>query len=362
MELSSDIWSIILLKTRTIKNCEKLYTALPIQIKDELKEIYLSHKKSLNLKIICGFQNHFSLYNNDMLEKKINLFNIKTIKYLKNWDTSEGIKDCIMIATHDGIVLFCDSITMEYIEIIEVGNTLYYIDFHPTKSIMLTVFLDLQKREKLKIWRFDTDRSALTIPLEFFGSSKKNYFLHPSDPEIYLFTSKRSDNPNQYILEKVYFCNYENQSVSFSDAIHSYLYLNNLLSPLKIREDGTFDCIENKNGKNYFINFRIENDHIHQILSQPVSTILENFVISDFIRDKNDIYFQINQKKSTKIYRQIDNQCKIIYSSLFQISHMICKNKVIIFTENNELKLLNMHDLVIENISLENLSVDFCVL
>jgi|688.fasta_scaffold2206227_2 hypothetical protein len=62
MELPNDIWSLILQKTKTIKNCEKKYAALPYQIKEELKSIYFAHKESLNFRIIFGFKNHFSIF------------------------------------------------------------------------------------------------------------------------------------------------------------------------------------------------------------------------------------------------------------------------------------------------------------
>jgi hypothetical protein len=44
MELPTEIWSCILQKTRTMKSCNKLYTAIPSQLKAELKEIYETHK------------------------------------------------------------------------------------------------------------------------------------------------------------------------------------------------------------------------------------------------------------------------------------------------------------------------------
>ena len=42
MELSTDLWSSILQKTRSVRNCDKLYSALPSQTRDELKEAYNS--------------------------------------------------------------------------------------------------------------------------------------------------------------------------------------------------------------------------------------------------------------------------------------------------------------------------------
>ena len=47
MELPTEIWSCILQKTRTIKNCNKLYTAFTSKVKAELKDIYETHKKKI---------------------------------------------------------------------------------------------------------------------------------------------------------------------------------------------------------------------------------------------------------------------------------------------------------------------------
>jgi hypothetical protein len=42
-ELPIDIWAIILQKTRSLQNCENLYSALPIQSRAELKNLYEAH-------------------------------------------------------------------------------------------------------------------------------------------------------------------------------------------------------------------------------------------------------------------------------------------------------------------------------
>lgn len=48
-ELPIDIWGTILQKTRSLEDCEKLYSALPIQSKAELKNVYEAHVEFLNL-------------------------------------------------------------------------------------------------------------------------------------------------------------------------------------------------------------------------------------------------------------------------------------------------------------------------
>jgi len=55
MELPIDLWSSILQKMRSIRNCDKLYAALPPQTRAELKEVYYFHKESINMKIGFAF-------------------------------------------------------------------------------------------------------------------------------------------------------------------------------------------------------------------------------------------------------------------------------------------------------------------
>jgi hypothetical protein len=359
MELPNDVWATIIQKTRSLKNCKKLYDALPIQVKNELESIYLAHKASLNLRFICAFRGNFSIYNSDILEKRTYLSDILLVKYVKNWSTQKGMMDCIVIGTKCGKILFIDAIKMEHIEYIDVGSTLSDIEFHPTKSIMLSV-TDGFYGKKLKILRFDLDRSEFTVAIEFLGPGKKLFFFHPTQPEIYIFTSNYSK------LGMVYFCNYQSQSLGFSNLIHSYLYLNNLYTPLKIQDNGTFDCIKYENSSNYFCNFQIDNDEIIELQIQLVfenSGIRDCIVVSDFLRRGDDIYFYTNQKGDTRIFKQSGNKYKLIYSSINNLFKFFCKNDILIFMENNILKVLDLDDnLLIDEFCVENSAVDFMIL
>ena len=48
-EFPSDIWGIILQKSRSLEDCEKLYSALPSKIRAEIKDLYEAHKEALAL-------------------------------------------------------------------------------------------------------------------------------------------------------------------------------------------------------------------------------------------------------------------------------------------------------------------------
>jgi len=48
----------------------------------------------------------------------------KAVRYVKNWNTIIGRKNCIVIAKKNGMVIFWDAITLEYIEGINTKNNL----------------------------------------------------------------------------------------------------------------------------------------------------------------------------------------------------------------------------------------------
>ena len=218
----------------------------------------------------------------------------------------------------------------------------------------------------MNIWRFDRNRSLFSVTIEFLGEGKKLYYFHPIEPQIYIFTSNYSYNPYHWKLSKVYFCNYDTESLSFSDRIHSYIYLNNYYTPLKIKEDGTIDCIKYDDFENNFCNFRIDNDQIIEIQIKKVienNGIKDSLIIWDFLRISNDIYFYIYQKKDTRIYKQTENECKLIYSSNISISQIFHKNGMLIFVENKILKMIDINNkLLINEFYLENYPVNFCII
>ena len=44
MELPNDIWATIIQKTRSLKNCKKLYDALPMRVKNNLESILVERR------------------------------------------------------------------------------------------------------------------------------------------------------------------------------------------------------------------------------------------------------------------------------------------------------------------------------
>ena len=370
MELPIELWGEILQKTRSIKTCDKLYDAFPNETQSKLKSAYESHKERITLKMAIAFNENLSFYNGDHLMKDVVPFhNIIAVKFVKNWNTSIGKRDCVVVGTRSGEVMFWDATTLDYIFLLNVRTTLGDIEFHPTKSIMISVCMKLYGR-KIKIWKFDENGQAINqakFAVESLGEGKKYYYFHPTEPEIYVFASNYSYNPYHRKLSKVFFCNYDTIFISFTDRIHCFMYLNNYYTPLKINADASFECIKYDNGRNYFCRFFIVGDEIKEIETQCVCENTDifsglYFVVWDFVRVGADIYFYTNRIGDVFIYKQTDNKYKVIYETKNIISQFFYKNGFIVFVEKAELKYIDLETLSVEAFSIGDAPVDFCVI
>ena len=357
MELPTELWSSILQKTRTIQSCNKLYKALPSQTRVELKDIYENHKERLNIKIFCGFENKLTVFKSNIEnpEFEFELHNIFTVKYIENWDTFIGKKDCIIAVTKTGLVMFWDAHTKEYIQGLEIGSNIYEIEFHPTKSLMLTVGQYWIGRE-LKIWKFDKYWRIIRIDIECLGDYKKLYYFHPTHPDVYIFSSLNSRK-----ISKMYICDYNIQFPSIMNRSQSLLYLNDYYEPLKINNDGTFECIKNDGSANYyFCKFRISNFEIEEIQLQPVCEV--TLTILDFLRIGAHIYFHTKYSDYHTIYKQTGDDYKIIYKTINKISKIFNKKNLLIFFENEECKSIELESLEIDEFSIKEEPVNFCII
>lgn len=362
MELPNDLWSTILQKTKSIKNCEKLYDALPLKTREELKNTYESHKKSLDFKFFCAFPNKLCIFNNDIIENEIKIENIIAIQYVKDWNTILGRKDCIVIATKEGLIHFLDAITLKSIEIFNTASKISEIVFHPRNSIFMIVERKLFGR-KMIVWKFDLHRNSFTVIIEFLGDGKKLFYFHPTEPEIYIFICNYSSYPYQYKLSKIYFCNYNNQSINFSSNIHSYLYIDNFYTPLKLKKNGSFDCLKFHNNNIFLSNFKIDNYQINEIKLQPIfqNYLLYNNIISNFFKINENIYLITNHENIFQIYKIYKNFYKIIYTTNQKISNIfkIIHNKnLFIFVENNNLNFFDIQKNELYNLKLIDIPID----
>ena len=162
-------------------------------------------------------------------------------------------------------------------------------------------------------------------------------------------------------ISKMYICNYDIQFPSILNRIQGFLYLNDdYYEPLKINEDGTFECIKYNGSANYFCKFRISDFEIEEIQFQPVCEV--SLTILDFLRIGVDIYFHTNSSDSQTIYKQTGDDCKIIYKTTNKISKISNKKNLLIFFENEECKYINLDNLEIDGISIGETPVNFCLM
>lgn len=368
MDLPTELWGEILRKTRSITTCNKLYDAFPNETQRKLKSAYESHNEHISLKMAVALNEKLSFYNGDHLIKEVSFENIIAVKFVKRWNTPIGKRDCVAVGTRNGAVMFWDATTLDYIFLLDVQTILGDIEFHPTESIMISVCMRLYGR-KMKVWKFDENGGATNeanFTVEYLGEGKKYYYFHPTEPEIYVFASNYLYNPYHRKLTKVFFCNYDRTSVSFSERIHSFMYLNEYYTPLKINADASFECIKNESGKNYLCHFVIAGDEIKEIETQCVCEnigSIPNLVIWDFIRVGADVYFYTSRiGDDAVIYKQTGDKYKKIYDTTYIESRLFYNNGFLAFVEKAELKYIDLETLSIETFDVGETPVDFCVM
>ena len=99
----------------------------------------------------------------------------------------------------------------------------------------------------------------------------------------------------------------------------------------------------------------------NQIICQNKG-IEAKLVIWNFLRINSDIYFYTNRIGDACIYKQTDNDYKIIYETSNNISRFFIKNGYIIFIEQTKLKYINLKTLLIQELKIGELVIDFCIL
>lgn len=189
MELSTDIWSSILQKTKIVEQCKKLYLALPKNMKQELKEIYEKHKKNISINLLCAIESKMILFSNG----EINTYfyqdynfdtDIKFVRHVKNWyilENGEKI-DCFISVSKKNTIMFWNAITHTYVDKIEIESDIKEIEFHSTKSIMMVACDDLQ------VYIFDNDGYTKKCTIQNIGEKKILFLSSNFATNIYLFT------------------------------------------------------------------------------------------------------------------------------------------------------------------------------
>jgi len=356
MELSVDLWSIILQKTKIAKQCKKLYDALPKVIKQELKEIYEEHKKKISINILCGIDYKMILFTDGIIDS--NFYqdydfdtDIKFVRYVKDWYiiNEKGDKiDCFISVSKKNTIMFWNAITHTYVNKIEIDSDIKEIEFHPTKPIMIVACDDLQ------VYIFDNNGYAKKCSMANIGNKKKFYFFHHTLPQIYIFSLSSVTTGCNGKLYSFIICDYETDFVNITDIIQTYFNHNFYKTPLKMNSDGSFECVKFTGAANYFCQFIITETDLVETNLQKIeenSESVASVIIKDFIRIGKYVYFHTNnstfdeeilQKYIQKFYRQSGNKSKIIYNTTNKLSKIIYKNNYLIFVDDAEFKILDL--------------------
>jgi hypothetical protein len=353
MELSTDLWSTILQKIKIVKHCQRLYDALPKNIKQELKEIYEEHKKKISINILCAIEYKMILF----IDGKIDTCfyqdydfdtDIKSVKYIKNWyiiNEERDKIDCFISVSKKNTIMFWNAITHTYVSKIEIDSDIKEIEFHPTKPIMMVACDDLQ------VYIFDNDGYTKKCSMENIGNKKGFYFFHQTLPQIYIFSLSPSNNSKLYSF---IICDYETDMIIFTDIIQTYFNHNFYKTPLKMNTNGSFECVKFTGSANYFCQFVITETDLVETNLQKIEEKSEfpaKLVVRDFIRIGKYVYFHTNdstfdeeilQHYTQKFYRQSGNKSKIIYNTTNKLSNIIYKSNYLVFVDDAEFKILDL--------------------
>jgi hypothetical protein len=372
MELPVELWSSILQNTKFVKYCERLYRALPKNIKEELMEIYEKYKQKISINILCAIQNKMILYTNGELHTYFyHNIEIKFIRYVKNWHILGKKIDCY-VSVSKNIIIFWNASTHEYEERIQIDSDIKDIEFHLTKSIMLV------SCDELQVYIFDEDGYTIKTSIQNINNinnDEKIYFFHKTLPEIYIFTLSNLS------IRRFIICDYDKDNVILTDIIQTYFNQNYYNTPVKMNEDNSFECIKFDGAANYFCQFRITDTDLEEIKLQKVvesSRMVQNLIIKDFIRIGNYVYFHTNsytfdeEKKQlySQLYKQCDEKTTVMYQITNKLSKLTSKNNYLVFVDNDEFTVIdletNINDCLFNwNSKIDgynNFLNDFCIL
>jgi len=356
MELSTDLWSIIIQKTNIVKQCKKLYLALPKNIKKELEEIYEKHKEKISINILCAIEYKMILFiNGDTNTYFYQDYDfdtdIKFVRYVKNWyiiNEEEDKIDCFISVSKKNTIMFWNAITHTYVNKMQIDSDIKEIEFHPTKPIMMVACDDLE------VYIFNNKGHTKKCSMTNIGKKKNFYFFHHTMPHIYIFSLSSATTGCNGKLYSFIICDYETDFVTITDIIQTYFNHNFYKTPLKMNSDGSFECIKFTGAANYFCQFIITETDLVETNLQKIEENTEfpaKLVVRDFIRIGKYVYFHTNnsifdeeilQKYTQKFYRQSGNKSKIIYNTTNKLSKIIYKNNYLIFVDNVEFKMLDL--------------------
>jgi len=366
MELPCEIWEKIIVQIKDVKQCVKLFKALPRITRNNIRGIFDKHLESIQTKILYSVENCvFLAIENKRIIIQMENNNIEHVRIMNDGNYVSVDKE--------GKIIFRDPKKYKYIDCIEIESNLENIEFHPTESRMIVSLirenlgLEIQSIH-LKKDGIDFNQTLIAYEPEFL----LKIVYHPTLPYVLIIRHKNNQiysvylwNYNQIIGgDEFEYSDFERVEYPFIinfgiDYVDNFIYMYYL--PFKILENGDFECLGRGISYYYILKMGILNNKFY--LKENERLLFNNCrKIIDYFRVNNRIIYLIDGYKIIQQYRA---NATIIYENHGEhISKLIVKNNHIIFLENHVFKKIDLDklDSIQEIIDCRRIPSDFYVL
>jgi hypothetical protein len=366
MELPCEIWEKIIVQIKDVKQCVKLFKALPKITRNNIRSIFDKHLESIQTKIIYSVENCvFLAIENKRIIIQMENNNIQHVRIMNDGNYVSVDKK--------GKIIFMDPKKYKYIDCIEIESNLENIEFHPTESRMIVSLirenlgLEIQSIH-LKKDGIDFNQTLIAYEPEFL----LKIVYHPTLPYVLIIRHKNNQiysvylwNYNQIIGgDEFEYSDFERVEFPFIinfgiDYVDNFIYMYYL--PFKILENGDFECLGKGISYYYILKMGISNNKFYLKENERLLYYAQ-IQIFDYIRINHKIIYLVDRYK---IIEQNGANTRIIYENHGEpVSKLTYKNNYIIFLENNIFKKIDLDklDSIGEIIDCTKIPSDFCVL
>ena len=346
MELPCEIWERIILQTNDAKQCIKLFKSLPKLTQKNIRNVYNSHLKLIQNRILYSVENcmilgvehqRFPILMDDDTDNEIQF-----VRYARNL----GENGYFVSVDKRGKIIFWDAKTHKYMDCIEIDSEIQNIEFHPNESKMAVSVI----RENLGL---EIQSLILTNNGIIFNETILAYepeFLieivyHPILPYMLLIRYKN------YQIYSIYLWKYE-ESESRNDFQYSAFqrvelpFIMNFGSeiyylPFKVLDNGDFECLGKGLSYYYIIKLGLANNQFY-MKENELLLYRGKYVhpVLDYIRIQHKIIYLVDRYK---IIEQDGANVRIIYQNRDAlISQLTLRKNFIIFLEDRAFKKIDI--------------------
>ena len=368
MELPCEIWERIILQTNDAKQCIKLFKSLPKLTQKNIRNVYNSHLKLIQNRILYSVENcmilgvehqRFPILMDDDTDNEIQF-----VRYARNL----GENGYFVSVDKRGKIIFWDAKTHKYMDCIEIDSEIQNIEFHPTESKMAVSVI--RENLGLEIQSLIFANNGIVFNETILGYEPEfliKFVYHPTLPHIFLIRYKNNQ------IYSIYLWKYE-ESESINDFQYSAFqrvelpFIMNFGSeiyylPFKVLDNGDFECL-GKGLSYYIIKMGLTNNLFYTKKNQLLLYSGEERPVLEYIRIQHKIIYLVD---GCKIIEQDGSNLRIIYQNKGAlISQLTLRKNFIIFLEDSVFKKIDIETLelvrVEEIVDCCKVPSDFCVL